>query len=213
MLADLHCLTVRARQCPTARLSDTKTSSDSCGGCSRLSALWDAPAIPHDPSAQFCDAALPVTSHVMYDSSSRWTHGWIKGAGSDPVREVQDKETVTAVRYSWKVVPVVDVSGVSSSSAVPSCLIWTCLLVPRRSRTWAIRRENSLLFCFPAGKYMYWEKVRILNVLVCLRCAAAFTEVNAKLISTMQRVSCAWLGLHGHHTAGYTKEMRWNVWN
>lgn len=101
-------------------------------------------------------------------------------------------------------------SAVSSSFTVSSCLIWTCLLVSRRPRTWAIRRENSLLFCLPAGKCMYWEKVRILNVPICLRCAAVFPEVNAKLISTLQHVNCPSLGLHGRHTAGYTNEMRWN---
>lgn len=47
-------------------------------------------------------------------------------------------------------VPAERVAGSSSPSSTASGLVRDCLVVSRRPRTWAIRREKSLLCCFPA---------------------------------------------------------------
>lgn len=47
-------------------------------------------------------------------------------------------------------VPAERVAGSSSPSSAASGLVRDCLVVSRRPRTWAIRREKSLLCCFPA---------------------------------------------------------------
>lgn len=135
-----------------------------------------------------------------------------KGAGSDPVGEPQEGKTVTAVRWNMRYsynVPAACTSGEFASFTASSCLFRAGLLVFLWPRTWAIRRENSLLFFFPAGKHTCWggKKVRNLNVLMHLRWAAAFTELNAKLISTMQRAV-----VHGC-TGADTSQMGWNAWN
>lgn len=173
---------LRARQCPTARLSATERNNITL---QRSSATLLFPSLP--------------ISRVVWAIAARRAE--LKGAGSGSIGEPQDPGAGAAVwwttGYSCNVVPVVDVSGGSSLSTVSSCLAWTCLLVFRRPRTWAIRRENWLLFCLPADKCMNWGgEVRMWNVLMGLRCAAAFAGVNAKLISTLQHFNCPWLGLH-----------------
>lgn len=46
--------------------------------------------------------------------------------------------------------PAECVADSSSPSSAASGLVRDCLVVSRRPRTWAIRREKSLLCCFPA---------------------------------------------------------------
>lgn len=124
-----------------------------------------------------------------------------KRAGSDPVGEPQEWKTVTAVRWNPRYshnVPAACASGEFSSFTASSRLFRAGLLV--WPRAWAIRRENSLLFFFPANTRVGGGRVRKLNVLMHLGWAAAFTEVNAKLISTMQRAVVHGWGCSRLHT-------------